>query len=286
MKQLAVISGKGGTGKTSITAALSVLSGSCVVADCDVDAADMYLLFEPDVRRAKGFFAGFAPVVDRDKCKKCGACIQMCHFEAINVCINVDPLSCEGCGMCSYVCPQNAVVMKTQQCGVMYVSDTRVGTLVHAKLTPAAENSGKLVTLVRNTALEIAERENKDWVIIDGSPGIGCPVIASLAGVDHALVVTEPTLSGLHDAERIVKTARCFGVDPFLVINKYDLNEDICTAIENYCRSESIKMLGKIPFDKKMVESMIEKKTIVEYAPHAEVSFFINGLWEKIKNGG
>ena len=212
MKQIVIISGKGGTGKTVITGAFAALAQKKVMADCDVDAADLHLLLEPSIRERHEFKSGKTAVIDKEKCVKCGKCIEVCRFEAINEKFNVDGVSCEGCAFCSFACPVDAIKMEENISGEWFISNTRFGPMVHAKLGIAEENSGKLVSLVRKQAKEAAEKTAADWVIIDGAPGIGCPVIASLSGIDCAVVVTEPTLSGLHDADRVISVAKHFGV--------------------------------------------------------------------------
>jgi len=265
MKQIVVISGKGGTGKTVITAAFAALAKNKVMADCDVDAADLHLLLQPNIKERHEFKSGQTARIDKKICQQCGKCIVACRFGAISQDFVVDPISCEGCAFCSYICPVGAIKMEENISGEWFISETRFGPMVHAKLGIAEENSGKLVSLVRKKAKELAEKNNCDWVIIDGAPGIGCPVIASLSGVDCALVVTEPTLSGIHDAIRVIDVAKHFGVPVRLVINKYDLNTEMSEKIEKYCNKNGISLIGKIRFDKSVVESMAEGKTIMEY---------------------
>jgi MinD superfamily P-loop ATPase len=283
MKQLLVISGKGGTGKTVVSAALACLAKNTIIADCDVDAADMHLILPADVKQKQEFKSGKTAEIDPKLCIQCGQCLNVCRFEAISKKYEIDPIACEGCGFCALVCPRNAVKMKENVCGDWFVSETRLGLMVHAKLGIAEENSGKLVSLVRNKAKELAEENKADWVIIDGAPGIGCPVIACLSGVDCALVVTEPTLSGLHDAKRVIEVAEHFKVPVKLVINKYDLNLDMTQQIEDYCRQNNIDFIGKISFDKSFVKAMIQQKTIIEYSQSA-VKQQIEDIWEKIEN--
>ncbi len=265
MKQIIVISGKGGTGKTVITAAFAALAKNKVMADCDVDAADLHLLLQPDRKQRYEFKSRQTAIIDKQICQQCGKCIVACRFNAISQNFIVDPISCEGCAFCSYICPVNAIRMEEDIAGEWFISETRFGPLVHAKLGIAEENSGKLVALVKKQAKELAEKGNYDWVIIDGAPGIGCPVIASLSGIDCAVVVTEPTLSGLHDAIRVVDVARHFDMPVKLVINKYDLNTEMSQNIEKYCKENNIVFIGKIGFDKSVVEAMVEGKTIIEY---------------------
>ncbi len=302
MKQIVVISGKGGTGKTVITASFAALANNYnndrlfhrgkVMVDCDVDAADLHLLLKPEIKEKHEFRSGVTAFIDKDKCNKCGLCRKLCRFFAIdfaledgvaNSAYSVDPVACEGCAFCSFACPQQAIEMKENLSGEWYVSDTRFGPMVHARLGIAEENSGKLVFLVREKAKEIAKMNNADYVIIDGSPGIGCPVIASLSGVDCALVVTEPTISGLHDADRVIKVAKHFKVPVKLMVNKYDLNIQMSEKIESYCQRENVPFVGKLRFDKKIVEAMVNGKTIVEYAAE-ESTEMIKGIWNKLQD--
>ena len=282
MKQIAIISGKGGTGKTVITGAFAALAKNKVMADCDVDAADLHLLLAPKVKERHEFKSGLTAKIDKKLCQQCGQCTAVCRFNAINGDFTVDPISCEGCAFCSFVCPEQAIKMERNLAGEWFISETRFGPLVHAKLGIAEENSGKLVSQVRQQAKELAEKQSCNWVIVDGAPGIGCPVIASLSGIDCALVVTEPSLSGLHDADRVINVARHFRAPVKLAINKYDLNMDITRKIEAYCQINNIPLLGKISFDKSIVEAMVEGKTIIEY-PDGEVKDEIINIWEKLE---
>ncbi len=281
MKQIVVISGKGGTGKTIIAGAFAALAKNKIMADCDVDAADLHLLLQPKIRERREFKSGKTAKIDKKLCQRYGRCNAVCRFDAISEDFTVDPISCEGCGFCSYVCPTGAIKMEENKTGEWFISDTRFGSMVHAKLGIGEENSGKLVTLVRQKAKELAEKQNCDWVIIDGAPGIGCPVIASLSGIDCALVVTEPTLSGLHDADRVIGLAKHFGALVKLVINKYDLNIDMTERIEEYCKNDSIGLIGKVPFDESVVKAMVEGKTIMEYRK-AKTKEVINGIWNRL----
>ncbi len=282
MKQIVIISGKGGTGKTVLTGALAALAQNKVMADCDVDAADLHLLLSPEIKEQHEFRSGKTARIDQNLCRQCGKCISVCRFGAITDDFTIDPIACEGCGFCSFVCPQKAIVMEENISGDWFISDTRFGPMVHAKLGIAEENSGKLVALVRKQAKELAKRNGCDWVIVDGAPGIGCPVIASLSGIDCALVVTEPTLSGLHDAARVIKVARHFGAPVKLIINKYDLNPSMTEKIEKYCAENNIDLAGKIRFDKSVVRAMVEGKTIIEYNDSQAKEAVVN-IWEKIK---
>lgn len=283
MKQIVVISGKGGTGKTVVTGSFAALAKKHVMVDCDVDAADLHILLSPEIRERHTFKSGKTAVIDRELCTNCGKCRELCRFDAITSEFKVDPVACEGCCFCSFICPVDAISMEENTTGEWYVSDTRFGALVHAKLGIAEENSGKLVSLVRNKAKELAEKDGLDWVIIDGSPGIGCPVIASISGVDTALIVTEPTMSGLHDADRVIRVARYFKVPVKLVINKFDLNEDTSRKIEDYCAKNNVEVCGKIPFDKDVVKAMVEKSSVVEFSD-GKAAVEIKKIWEVLKN--
>jgi len=283
MKQIVVISGKGGTGKTVITGAFAALAKNKVMADCDVDAADLHLLLQPDIKQRHEFRSGKTARIDKKLCKKCSKCFSVCRFDAINDDLTIDPVSCEGCGFCSFVCPEHAIKMEENVSGEWFISNTRFGPMVHAKLGVAEENSGKLVSLVRNQAKALAEQENSDWVIIDGAPGIGCPVIASLSGIDCAIVVTEPTLSGLHDASRVIDVAKHFKVKTTLVINKFDLNIDMTEKIEKYCKDSNVEIIGKVGFDKSIVQAMVEGKTVIEYQD-GKAKQEITSLWESLQD--
>jgi MinD superfamily P-loop ATPase len=281
MKQIVVISGKGGTGKTVLTGAFASLAKNKVMADCDVDAADLHLLLQPKVKERHDFRSGVSASIDKKICRQCGMCIAACRFDAIGKDFTVDHVACEGCAFCSHICPAGAISMEENLAGEWFISQTRFGPMVHAKLGIAEENSGKLVSLVRKQAQELAEKNKCDWVIIDGAPGIGCPVIASLSGIDYAVVVTEPTLSGLHDAARVIEVARHFKVPSRLVINKYDLNLDMSKKIEEYCAREKVPLIGKIGFDKAVVMAMVKGKTIMEHKG-TSVKDEIRAVWERV----
>ncbi len=283
MKQLVIISGKGGTGKTIISASIASLAQNKVIADCDVDAANLYLLLQPEIQETHQFSGGKKAHIDVEKCTLCRECIDVCRFDAIaeNEEIFIDPISCEGCGVCSYICPADAIKMEKAISGEWYVSKTKYGPFVHARLGIGEENSGKLVAEVRKKAKEIAEQNNMDFVIIDGPPGIGCPVISSLSGTDLALVVTEPTLSGIHDMERVVQTAHHFQIQTACCINKYDINLQNSIQIENWCNKNSISLLGKIPFDEKVTKSMVQGIPLPEYAD-SSAAREIKLMWQKL----
>jgi MinD superfamily P-loop ATPase len=270
VKEIVVISGKGGTGKTSLTASFSVLGGSGIVtADCDVDAADMHLLLEPDFARAEDFYSGVLAVIDPAVCTGCGKCVEICRYGAIDLrggIYSVLPLDCEGCGYCARICPAGAISMPEQNVGKWYRSSIKTGgTMVHAKLGIGAENSGKLVAKVKNEAKRIAEAEGKEIVLVDGSPGIGCPVVSSLSGADFVVLVTEPTLSGLHDLKRVYELVRKFGIRAGAVINKADLNREVAAELKRFLGEEGIVHLADLPYDETFTEAMVMGRTIVEY---------------------
>jgi len=283
MKQLTVISGKGGTGKTTITAALANLAKSKITADCDVDAADLYLLFKPKQREQFDFKASKVALIDTEKCIECSQCVTTCRFEAISTDFVVDPISCEGCGVCWRICPVNAISCEEKLSGRYFIGDSRFGTLVHARLEIAEENSGKLVTTVRKKARELAQKEGAELILIDGSPGIGCPVIASLTGVDLALVVSEPTLSGIHDLERVLELTAHFRIKTMVCVNKYDINLENVAEIKELCRKHSVKLIGRIPYDPTVNQALRQEKTIIEHSPDSKVSREISSVWEQIK---
>jgi len=282
MKELTVISGKGGTGKTSITAAFASLSINSVLADCDVDAADLHLILKPEIKKTMGFHGLKIAQIDNGKCIDCKKCYENCKFDAIDEDINLIKSACEGCGVCSYICPVEAIKMVDRESGFAYISDTRFGPMAHAVLKTAEEASGKLVTLVRNNAKEIAESQKRDVIIIDGPPGIGCPVISSITGVDMVLVVTEPTLSAIHDLERILGVAHHFKIPAVVCVNKYDINTENSEKIRKYCEKENIQIVGMLPYDKVMTDAMVSEKTVIEFSDSV-LSNNIRDMWTKIK---
>ena len=283
MRQIAIISGKGGTGKTSTAAALASIMPSKVIADCDVDAADMHLLLSPRIERKESFAGGGKARIDRGECDGCGRCRELCRFGAISPDFSTDEFLCEGCGVCVWNCPKRAISIDEDKSGEWYVSETRCGPLVHARLGAGQENSGKLVALVRGQARRIAEKKGLEYVLIDGPPGTSCPVMASLTGVDAALIVTEPTLSGLHDLGRISDLLGRFKVPGFACINKCDLNPDQTDRIAGICERRGVRVLGRIPYDPAVIRAMIEGKTIVEYAGGGPVAAEIQSTWERIR---
>lgn len=282
MKQLTVISGKGGTGKTTITAAFAALAKNHVMADGDVDAADLHLILNPSIIKKESFYGGRIPVLDKSKCDECGLCVEHCRFDAIHN-FTIDPISCEGCGVCVYVCPLNAITMKENLCGHWFLSETRFGPMVHARLGIAEDNSGKLVTLVRQQARLLTENNGKDLIIIDGPPGTGCPVIAAIGGVDLVLVVTEPTLSGIHDLERVLEVARHFDVPAMVCINKADINPENAETIRSYCKQNNIEVVGELPYDPIVTKAMVAGKSIVEF-DDGYISTGIKKMWKNVES--
>lgn len=280
VKQLAIVSGKGGTGKTTIAAAFAVLARNKVMVDCDVDAADLHLLLRAEVKFQEKYFGGRSPHVEMEKCNQCGLCTEVCRFNAIHHGL-LDPISCEGCGFCSHICPVNAITMEERFCGEWFVSETPYGPFVHARLGIAEENSGKLVTVVRKKAMEVARERELDLILIDGPPGIGCPVTASITGVNLVLIITEPTLSGIHDLERILKLSDHFKIPSMVCINKFDLNLENSNKISSYCEKNGSHLIGKIPYEPKVVEALVQRKTIMDY-PCGEVQEAVGKMWEEI----
>jgi MinD superfamily P-loop ATPase len=267
MRELVIVSGKGGTGKTSVTASLAALADQPVICDCDVDAADLHLILEPKIRENHDFLSGHEAVIRESDCIGCGICQDVCRFGAVIDDVetfSIDPIACEGCGVCVHFCPQKAIDFPESLCGKWFVSETRLGPMVHAKLGVAAENSGKLVSLVRTEAKHLAEEENRRMVIVDGPPGIGCPVIASITGAPQVLIVTEPTVSGEHDLERVMGLARHFQIPSLVCVNKWDINEEMTIRIEQKARDLGAGIAGRIRYDQAVTRAQILQKTIVE----------------------
>jgi len=281
VKQLTVISGKGGTGKTSLTAAFATLSKGVVLADCDVDAADLHLILRPEVIDTEDFIGLPVAEMDKDKCTSCGECLRRCRFGAISEDLEIVPEKCEGCGVCALVCPVSAIEMVDRVAGKAYVSETRAGPMAHAKLLPGQEATGKLVARVRDMAKQLAELHKRRAVIIDGPPGIGCPVIAAISGVDLVLVVTEPTLSGIHDLERVLGVAEHFKVPAAVCINKWDINPENAAVIEAKCADLGVEVLGRLPYDDVVTRAMLDGKSVTEFSdgPFAKE---VAKLWELV----
>ncbi|MEW5692918.1 MAG: ATP-binding protein [Candidatus Hydrogenedentota bacterium] len=286
MRQIVIISGKGGTGKTSIAAAVihtASQQSKVVSADCDVDASDLHLILQPEIKQKNVFQAGFKAQIDKDRCTVCRECIKVCRFDAIfykqNFC-TIEPFLCEGCGLCQISCNEKAITIAQETAGEWYISDCRYGNMVHAMLYPGSENSGKLVTMVRHQAKLISEDTNAEYIIIDGPPGIGCPVIASITGTDLALAVIEPTVSGIHDFERIQKLCNHFKVKILVCINKYDINIDITHNIEDYCSKNNVPVVMKLAFSDKFLYSQIQNRSIIEFDNSYSSTFSL--LWSNI----
>ncbi len=285
MRQITIISGKGGTGKTTLVASFAALAENIVIADCDVDAPDLHLLLHPEVVKREEFKGLDVAAMDKSKCIECGICEAACRFKAISDTgsgYEVNPTRCEGCGVCVFVCDQDAIRLEERVSGYAFISKTKYGTMAHAQLNIAEEASGKLVTVVRSNAQRVAEEEGSELILIDGSPGIGCPVIASLTGVDLALVVTEPTMSGLHDLERILDVTRHFGITSVVCINKYDINEANSRKITGFCQERGVTIVRNIPYDPVVTEAMVAAMPVVEFSDGA-VSDAIREIWVSIR---
>ncbi len=290
-KELVVISGKGGTGKTSLTAAFAVLAERPVIADCDVDAADLDLVLSPRILQRHEFLSGHEAVIRQTDCTRCGDCLEHCRFGAVGIngtgaddaTFFIDPLACEGCGVCVRFCPVKAIDFPERHSGEWMISETRCGPMVHARLNAAAENSGKLVSIVRQEARRLAEEGGHDLVIVDGPPGIGCPVIASITGSSLVLIVTEPTLSAIHDMQRVLALAKHFNISAVVCINKYDLNADLTESIEGFCSEKGIPVVGKIPFDINVTYAQVAGQSVVEF-DHGPLSKQIVAVWQNIRS--
>ncbi len=292
MKEITVISGKGGTGKTSVTAALitaaSVMSDtSLVLCDGDVDAPDLHLLLDTSTKETHVFEGNWVASIDPVGCTACGICLEYCRFDAIHTNgsdkPDIDPFRCEGCRLCERICPSGAIHSVRSVNNHWFVSDTRHGTFVHARMGPGEENSGKLVTRVRQRAKKEAIREKADYLITDGPPGTGCPAIAALTGTQLALLVMEPTRSSLHDAERIIDLIKAFNLPVAAVINKADLHSGITKKVEMFLKEHDIPLVGRIPYDSSMVEAMVHARSVIEFAPGAEISLKMKETWQKIE---
>lgn len=286
MMEIAVISGKGGTGKSSITAAFTALEKNIILADCDVDAANQFLLFDPANEESTIYMSGHKAVIDPDKCIGCGLCMEFCRFGAISEKdgrFSVSQIDCDGCFLCQHICLQNAIKMKVNDKSRMYSGSFRYGMMVYGRLAPGEENSGKLVNMVREKAKQLASANHSDIILIDGPPGTGCPVISSITGVDKIIIVTEPTLSGLADLKRVSEVIRKQeGV--YVIINKSDLNPSVSESILSWCISKDYKVAGMIPFDVSVTEAMVQSKTINELCSDSPVSLRIEKIWNKIIN--
>ncbi len=292
MIELTVISGKGGTGKTSIVGSLAALAKNKVMIDCDVDAADLHLILGHKVKKSADFMGGRRASINEELCTGCGICLDYCRFDAIKEVISkstgwvdkfrIDQLSCEGCGVCTQFCPENAIDFNEIVSGRWFLSETKYGPLVHARLGIAQANSGKLVSLLRTKARALADENGLDLVLIDGPPGIGCPVIASVTGTSYVLIVTEPSLSAFHDLKRIIQLMDYFKMPCGLCINMFDINRQIAAGIEYFARQSNIKVLGKIPYDANVIKAQVAGRTVIEYSENS-VSEHIRSLWDNLE---
>ncbi len=286
MKEITILSGKGGTGKTSFTAALASVAKNAVLCDNDVDASDLHLLLQPKVQEFFSFESGSYAIINNDTCTECGVCFDKCRFNAIDKfedgSFKVNNFLCEGCRLCERICPTESITTKVNKDNSWYVSSTRYGVMVHAKMGPGEENSGRLVSKIRSRAKDIAKDHHADFIINDGPPGIGCAAISSISGTNLVVLVTEPTKSGLNDAERLVELVKSFQIPVMGIINKADINISVSEELEKYFNENDIPLLAKIPFDKQWVASMVEGKTLVEYIPDSEIAKQIKGIWNKI----
>ncbi len=282
MKEIVIISGKGGTGKTSLTAAFAILADNPLLCDADVDAADLHLLLAPEIRQKTDFYGGNLAKIDQNECTECGFCRELCRFEAISTDIHIDPVNCEGCGVCVDLCPMQAIDFPQNKSGEWFISDTRVGPMVHARLGIAEENSGKLVSIIRREARSLAERNGQQLIITDGPPGIGCPVIASITNSESVIIIVEPTVSGKHDVERVAQLTNHFDIQAMLCVNRFDINIEMTEKIEQYARIEDIIVLPRIPFDPQFTQAMVEGKTLMEYASISATAKRIQQVWETI----
>ncbi len=285
MEEIAILSGKGGTGKSSLSAALTSLADKIVVADCDVDAANLHLILQPENFREEVYISGQKATIDRNKCTNCGTCLNYCRFDAISIKndqIEITGTACDGCQLCYRVCPEGAIDMIDFDKSRWYAGDILNGKMIHARLAPGEDNSGKLVNVVREEARKIAEEISADTILIDGPPGIGCPAISTLTGIQKVVLVTEPSQSGLHDLKRIIELVGQHKTKAYVVINKYDINTSISDEIENYCSSLKIPVIGKIPFDKVFVDAMVNCQDIINWAPDSQVTNEIKLIWNHL----
>ena len=282
IREIVIVSGKGGTGKTSLAAAFAALAKNGILCDADVDAADLHLLMQPEVKERTDFMGGSKAVINPDLCTGCGTCRTLCRFDAISDRYEVDPIRCEGCGVCVDFCPEQAIDFPVQRCGEWYISATRFGPMVHARLGIAEENSGRLVSLVRKETRQLAEERGLELILTDGPPGIGCPVIAAIGGATALVMVVEPTVSGIHDMERVVDLAAHFRVPGMVIVNKYDLNVEMTETIEQLAVQRNLVVLGRVPFDPVFTRSMVQGQTLFEYGAETPTRQVVRDIWAKI----
>jgi MinD superfamily P-loop ATPase len=283
---VAIISGKGGTGKSSVAASLAGLAKNILLADCDVDAANQYLLFQPQHTAEEVFISGQKAVIDYSLCTQCGNCIDYCSFDAISSVdekVVISEISCDGCRLCMRICPAKAISMADNDKSRLYSGSFRYGHMVYGRLAPGEENSGRLVSLVREKAKQMAKENNHDMILYDGPPGIGCPVISTITGIDKVVIVTEPTLSGMHDLERALETVFHFRIYAMVVINKFDLNQEITNEIKQYCKMNNVPVIALLPFDPVVTEAMVNGLSYVEFAPQSEISLMTEKIWKNIQ---
>lgn len=285
--EIAIISGKGGTGKSTISAAFATLQPNIVLADCDVDAANLYLIFEPTHEEEQVFISGYKAIIDKDVCTECGECVEYCRFDAIHEIdgqVLINETSCDGCKLCSRICPVEAITMHPEADSRMYSGSFRNGKMVYGRLSPGEENSGRLVDIVREKAKLVSKEAGYPTIIIDGPPGIGCPVISTITGVDHAVIVTEPTVSGLHDLKRTLEVVSKFRLKVSVIINKSDLNTNMAEEIETYCKAQNIIIIVHLPFNRSIVDAMVNCKNIIEWAHESEIAGLLKSTYERILN--
>ena len=285
--EIAIISGKGGTGKSSISAAFATLSERVVLADCDVDAANMFVLFHPEKEEEQVYVSGQKAILDEALCSQCGLCVDACRFDAIDWQqgrVKINELLCDGCWLCARICPEAAITMENSDQSRLYAGAFRNGEMVYGRLAPGEENSGRLVSLVREKAKKLSNEKQLETIILDGPPGIGCPVISTITGTDHVVIVTEPSLSGFNDLKRTYELCMQFRAKVWVIINKYDLNEEVTHFIEDYCNRMNITLAGKLPFDRSVVDAMVQCMSIVEYQPQSIISITIQEIFNSILN--
>ena len=286
MKEITIVSGKGGTGKTTVTAALATTGDNLVLCDGDVDAADLHLILKPQILESHVFEGAWVASIDQELCTHCGLCTEYCRFDAISTNesgnLSIDPFKCEGCRLCERICPSKAIQSEKSINNSWYVSETRAGIMTHATMGPGEENSGKLVAQVRKKAREIAKERGANVLLTDGPPGTGCAAISSITGTDAVLLVIESSMSSLHDASRLVELVGQFNIPLFAIINKFDIHTEVSIVIEEFLSEQSIPLMGKIPFDELVVQAMVAERSVPEYAPDSEFSNIIRSIWEQL----